>query len=119
LRATERISATSFEGYVDSLLTEVERILVDSVSDSPFNRYTADTTPIQQKVAHDYVLRIRAAMARTMKEQRIPFQGASVGSRWAANTTLLFASVAVDELHPDRMRGGNFIVSSTGRYCRS
>jgi hypothetical protein len=51
--------------YVHSLLTEVERILVDSVSDSPFNRYTADTTPIQQKVAHDYVLRIRAAMART------------------------------------------------------
>src|SRR5580704_2818975 len=50
-----------------------------------------------------------------MKEQRIPFQGASVGSRWAANTTLLFASVAVDELHPDRMRGGNFIVCSTGR----
>ena len=91
--------------HIDSLLTEVERILVDAVSDSPFNRYTADTTPIQQKVAHDYVLRIRAAMASAMKEQQIPFPGAGVGSRWAANTTLLYAAVAVDELHPDRMRG--------------
>jgi hypothetical protein len=42
--------------HIASILTEVERILVDSLSDSPFNRHIADTTPIQQKVAHDYVL---------------------------------------------------------------
>jgi hypothetical protein len=91
--------------HIDSLLTEVEHILVDSVSDSPFNRYSGDTTPIQQKVAHDYVVRIREAMARIMKEQRIPFKKPHCGSRWAANTALLYAAVAVDELDPDRLRG--------------
>ena len=91
--------------HIESLLTEVEHILVDSVADSPFNRYRGDTTPIQQKVAHDYILRIRLAMARIMKEQQISFGEPHCGSRWAANTALLYAAVAVDELHPDRLRG--------------
>jgi len=91
--------------HIDSLLTDVEHILIDSVSDSPFNRYRGDTTPIRQKVAHDYVLRIRLAMARIMKEQQISFGEPHCGSRWAANTALLYAAVAVDELHPDRLRG--------------
>jgi GTP-binding protein EngB required for normal cell division len=91
--------------HIDSLLTEVEHILGDSVSDSPFNRYRGDTTPIQQRVARDYVLRIRAAMARIMKEHEISFGEPVCGSRWAANTALLYAAVAVDELDPDRLRG--------------
>ena len=91
--------------HIDSLLTEVEHVLGDSVSDSPFNRYGGDTTPIQQKVAHDYVVRIRAAMVRIMKEQQIPFGEPHCGSRWAANTALLYAAVAVDELDPNRLRG--------------
>jgi GTP-binding protein EngB required for normal cell division len=91
--------------HIDALLTEVEHILVDSVSDSPFNRYDGDTTPIQQKVTHDYVLRIRAAMTRILKEQQIPFGEPQCASRWAANTALLYASVAVDELDPAHLRG--------------
>jgi GTP-binding protein EngB required for normal cell division len=91
--------------HIDSLLTEVEHILADAHSDSPFNRYTGDTTAIEQKVAHDYVLRIRAAMARIMKEQQISFAEPRCGSRWAANTAMLYAGISVDELHPDRLRG--------------
>jgi hypothetical protein len=59
--------------HIDSLLAEVEHILVDAQSGSPFNRYAGDTTPIQQKIAHDYVVRMRTAMARIMKEQGIAF----------------------------------------------
>jgi GTP-binding protein EngB required for normal cell division len=91
-------------GHIDSLLTEVEHILADAHSTSPFNRYTGDTTPLEQKVAHDYALRIRAAMARIMKEQGIAFGEPRCGSRWAANTAMLYAGVSV-ELHPDRLRG--------------
>ena len=40
-----------------------------------------------------------------MKEQRIPFEEPHCGSRWAANTALLYAAIAVDELDPDRLRG--------------
>ena len=83
----------------------VENILADGQSGSPFSRYIGDVTPIQQRVAHDYVVRIRAAMARIMKEQGISFDEARCGSRCAANTTLLYAAISVDELHPDRLRG--------------
>jgi hypothetical protein len=74
--------------HIDSLLSEVEQILIDSASESPFNRYRADATPIQQKVAHDYALRIRAAMARIMAEQQIALAEPRCGSRRAANTAL-------------------------------
>jgi len=91
--------------HIDSLLTDVEQILGDSAAESPFSRYRGDTTPMQQKVAHDYVLRIRAAMARIMKDEQISFGELHCGSQQAANTALLYAEVAVDELHPDRFRG--------------
>jgi GTP-binding protein EngB required for normal cell division len=91
--------------YIDSLLADVDHILAESASYSPFNRYGNDTTPIQQRIAHDYLQRIRTAMARIMNDQRIPFGEKHCGSRRAANTALLYAAVAVDELHSDRLRG--------------
>jgi GTP-binding protein EngB required for normal cell division len=100
--------------HIDSLLTEVDHVLVDSVSDSPFNRYGVDTTPIQQKVAHDYAQRIRIAMARILKDQRIPFGKPICGSRRAANSALLFAAVAVDELHSVQL-GGYGQISDAGQ----
>ncbi len=100
----QRQLRVSFQ-HIDSILTEVEHIFADTQSSSPFNRYSRDTTPIQQKVARDYIVRIRAAMARIMQEQQIPFGDPHCGSRWAANTSLLFADIAVEELRADRMRG--------------
>jgi GTP-binding protein EngB required for normal cell division len=91
--------------HIDSLLTEVEQVLGDSASESPFNRYRGDTTPMQQKVAHDYVLRIRAAMARIMTEERISFAKPCCDRLRAANTALVYAAIAVDELDPERLRG--------------
>ena len=94
-----------FFQHIDSLLTEVEEILAEAQSGSPFSRYIADTTPIQQRVAHDYAVRIRTAMARIMKEQGISFGEPRCGSRRAADTALLFAAISVDELHAERLRG--------------
>ncbi len=50
-----------------------------------------------------------------MKEQQISFGEPHCGSRWAANTALLYAAVAVDELDPDRLRGYGQI-SDTGHH---
>src|ERR1700740_1605317 len=88
--------------HIDSLLSEVEDILTEAQSASPFNRYIGDTTPIQQRVAHDYVVRIRTAMARIMKEQGISFGQPRCGSRRAADTALLYHAVSVDEFDPER-----------------
>jgi GTP-binding protein EngB required for normal cell division len=91
--------------HIDSLLTEAEHILLDSLSNSPFNRHRADSTPVERRVAHDYVVRIRAAMARFMKEQQMLFGERRCDSRVAAHTALRYAAVAVDELHPGLLGG--------------
>jgi GTPase Era involved in 16S rRNA processing len=91
--------------HIDSILTEVEQILVDPERNSPFSRYTPDITPTQRRIAHDYVFRVRAAMIKIMTEQAIPFGGPHCGTRWASLTTLLAASISAEDLRPEHMRG--------------
>lgn len=54
--------------YIDKLLSEAEHAMTDAGSPSPFREHADDTTPIQQKVTHDYIVRIREAMRRVMEE---------------------------------------------------
>jgi GTPase Era involved in 16S rRNA processing len=91
--------------HIDSVLTEVEQILADPERYSPFSRYTSDITPTQRRIAHDYVVRVRAAMIKIMNEQAIPFADPHCGTRWASLTALLAASISAEDLMPDRMRG--------------
>jgi GTPase Era involved in 16S rRNA processing len=91
--------------YIDSILTEVEQILADPERKSPFGRYTSDITLTQRRIVHDYVMRIRAAMTRNMTEQAIPFGEPHCGTRWAAQTALLGASISADELTAEGLRG--------------
>jgi hypothetical protein len=42
--------------------------MADAGSPSPFRRHSDDTTPIQRKVTHDYITRVREAMRRVMEE---------------------------------------------------
>jgi hypothetical protein len=91
--------------HIDSILTEVEQILADSERNSPFSRYTSDITPVQRRIARDYATRIRATMAKIMREEAIPFGDPYCGTRWAALTALLSAGISAEDLTPDRMRG--------------
>jgi hypothetical protein len=91
--------------HIDSILTEVDQILTDSERNSPFSRYTSDITPVQRRIARDYAARVRATMAKIMREQRIAFGDPYCGTRWAALTALLSASISAEDLTPDRMRG--------------
>jgi len=91
--------------YVDQLLAEVEQVLAVADSPSPFQHYVADSAPIQRKVAHDYITRIRQAMCRMLAEQGIEMEPPSISALWAARTHLLGASVAADELAPKYLRG--------------
>jgi hypothetical protein len=45
--------------------------MADAGSPSPFRVHSDDTTPIQRKVTHDYILRIREAMRRVMQELKL------------------------------------------------
>jgi len=63
----QRHVRTTFQ-YIDKLLSEAEHTMADAGSPSPFRRHSDDTTPIQRKVTHDYITRVREAMRRVMEE---------------------------------------------------
>jgi GTPase Era involved in 16S rRNA processing len=91
--------------YVDNLLSEAERIMASAGSASPFQEYSQDTTPIQRKVTHDYIVRVREAMRCILEELKIPLRPPISGALWAARGHLSFAGIAIAEIAPEHMRG--------------
>jgi len=67
------------------------------------SRRSDDTTPIQRWVTHDYILRIREAMGRVMEELTIPLPEPHSGAVWAAAINLMYCSISLNELTPERM----------------
>ena len=98
----QRHVRTTFQ-YIDKLLSDAEHAMIDAGSPSPFRRYSDDTTPIQRKVTHDYILRIREAMRRVMEELNIAPPEPHSGAVWAAAINLMYGSISLSELTPDRM----------------
>jgi GTP-binding protein EngB required for normal cell division len=99
----QRHVRTTFQ-YIDKLLSEAEHTMMDAGSASPFRRHSDDTTPIQRKVTHDYILRIREAMRRVMEELNIPPPEPHSGAVWAAAINLMYCSISLNELTLERMR---------------
>lgn len=91
--------------YIDKLLSEAEHAMSDAGSPSPFCEHSDDTTPVQRKVTHDYVVRIREAMRRVMEELGIPPSEPRCGALWAAQTSLMFCSISLSDLTAGKMRG--------------
>jgi len=98
----QRHVRTTFQ-YIDKLLAEAEHTMADAGSPSPFRRHSDDTTPIQRKVMHDYITRIREAMRCVMKELNIPPPEPHSGAVWAAAINLMYCSISLNELTPERM----------------
>ncbi len=91
--------------YVDNLLSELEGIMASAGSASPFQEYSQDSTPIQRKVTHDYVVRVREAMRRILEELKIPQKPPVAGATWVARSHLNFAGIAIAEMDSEHMRG--------------
>jgi GTP-binding protein EngB required for normal cell division len=101
--------------YIDQTLAEVERIMASADSPSLFEQYTPDTTPIQRKVAHGYVARIRDAIRRVINELEVPTPRPHCGALWAARTQLMGVSLTLDELRPRYMRGYGALSEQAGQ----
>jgi GTP-binding protein EngB required for normal cell division len=99
----QRHVRTTFQ-YIDKLLSEAEHTMTDAGSPSPFRRHSDDTTLIQRKVTHDYIVRIRETMRRVMEELSIPPPEPHSGAVWAAAINLMYCSISLNELTPERMR---------------
>ena len=105
LKENHRRHLQSTFRYIDKLLSETEHNMLDAGSPSPFQEHSDDTTPVQRKVTHDYILRIRGAMRRVMEELDLPPVEVRCGAVWAASVNLMFCSIALSELSEPKMRG--------------
>jgi GTP-binding protein EngB required for normal cell division len=91
--------------HMDNLLSEAEHIMATAGGSSPFAEYTQDSTPLQRKVIHDYIERVRQAMGRAMEGLGLPRPAPVCGALWAASGQLTFTQIAVAEMEPQRLRG--------------
>ncbi|HVU26460.1 MAG TPA: hypothetical protein VHG71_01830 [Verrucomicrobiae bacterium] len=91
--------------HIDRLLSETEHILNSADSPSPFQEYVQDSTPVQRKVAHEHILRVRETMQRMLNDLKIPLKPPGIGALWAAHNHLAFASLAAIELEAKQMKG--------------
>jgi len=91
--------------HMDELLSEAEQILATAGSDSPFKKYSQDTTPIQRRVTHDYISRVRQVFHRILEELKIPPAQPICGALWGARCSVDFAVIDVAEIDARHMLG--------------
>jgi GTPase Era involved in 16S rRNA processing len=91
--------------YIDKLLSEVEQILHEAASKSPFPRHVVDVTPAQTRVLEDHIRRIREQLLRALAWQNIAPDPPEIPATRAALTHLAFVDIAIEELKPGYMRG--------------
>lgn len=91
--------------HIDNLLSEAEHIMATAGGGSPFAEYRQDTTPVQRKVVHDYVERVREALGQAMTDLELPQPAPVCGAMWAVSGRVTFTHIAVADMEPQRMRG--------------
>ena len=102
-----RLSVTC--SYVDRLLCEVEQILHEAASESPFSRHIVDVIPAQTRVLEDHIRRIREQLLRALAWQNIAPEPPEIPATRAALTHLAFVDIAIEELKPSYMRGSGTV----------
>jgi GTPase Era involved in 16S rRNA processing len=95
--------------YIDKLLGEVEQILHEAASKSPFPRFIVDLTPAQTRVLEDHIRRIREQLLRALAWQNIAPDPPGIPATRAALTHLAFVDIAIEELKPSYMRGSGTV----------
>ena len=95
--------------YIDKLLCEVEQILHEAASKSPFPRHVVDVTSAQTRVMEDHIRRIREQLLRALAWQNITPDPPEIPATRAALTHLAFVDIAIEELKPSYMRGSGAV----------
>jgi GTP-binding protein EngB required for normal cell division len=91
--------------YIDKLLSDVEHVLHQATSQSPFPRYVMDVSPAQVRVVEDYIRRLRAQLLRALDWQHMKPNPPDIPATRAVLTNLAFVDIAIEELRPSYMRG--------------
>ncbi len=95
--------------YIDKLLVEIEHVLHETASPSPFPRHVVNITPAQGRLLEDHIRRIREQLLRTLAWQQMKPEPPEVPATRAVLTHLEFIDIAVEELKPSYMRGSGMV----------
>ncbi len=95
--------------YIDKLLSDIEHILHQATSPSPFPRYIVDVAPAQVRVIEDYTRRLRRQLLQALDWQHMKANPADIPATRAVLTNLVFIDIAVEELRPTYMRGSGAV----------
>ena len=95
--------------YIDKLLGEIEEVLHETASPSPFARHVIDITPAQARVLEDHIRRLREQLLRTLAWQQMKPEPPVIPATRAVLTHLDFIDIAVEELKPSYMRGSGAV----------
>ncbi|MEN6319402.1 MAG: hypothetical protein ABFD82_11690 [Syntrophaceae bacterium] len=92
--------------YVDDLLSNIERVMaIPENPETPFPKYIADITPVQQKIIEAEIAHIRVVMRRILEDKGISIKHPRISARDAIRTAIHFADIAMEEKKPKYMKG--------------
>ena len=95
--------------YIDKLLGEIEEVLHETASPSPFARHVIDIAPAQARVLEDHIRRLREQLLRTLVWQQMKPEPPVIPATRSVLTHLEFIDIAVEELKPSYMRGSGAV----------
>ncbi len=95
--------------YIDKLLAEIEQVLNEAASPSPFPHHVIDITPAQARVLEDHIRRIREQLLRSLAWQKMKPEPPEIPATRSVLTHLEFIDIAVEELKPSYMRGSGAV----------
>lgn len=98
--------------YIDKLLGDVELILHEAASKSPFPRHVVNVTPVQTRVLEDYIRRVREQLLRALAWQGLHPDPPDIPATRAILSHLAFVDIAIEELKPSYMRGSGAVGES-------
>jgi GTP-binding protein EngB required for normal cell division len=86
-------------------MEELEALIVQGESSSPFSQHVRDLSPAECRVIQDHFTRIRLAMRAHLDELGIPLEVRKSSVRWALQTNMMQVQITVDDMGPRQLEG--------------
>ncbi len=90
---------------VHKQLAELEALLLQCQTASPFSRFVRDVSSTECHVLQAHFARIRAAMLTHLANLGIPLEIRATSVRWTVETSLMHLQTAVDDMGPKQLAG--------------
>jgi GTP-binding protein EngB required for normal cell division len=99
--------------HIDKILSDIENILNESISQATFPSYCSDLIPAQHKTIRDYITHIRTQLLQILEGQNIEYKNPCIPVSRVIHNRLSSIDIAAEELKPKYMRGYGNLSDST------